>query len=50
MIEVATIWILRELEACIMEHITGGTCKSTWLKESLDWRTFADEKSEKMEN
>lgn len=50
MIELATVWILKELEGCIMELIAGGTCKRTWLKESLDWRTFADDKIEDMKN
>lgn len=44
MIEVATVWILKALEACIMENIAGRTCKRTWLTESLDLRIFADKK------
>lgn len=29
MIELAAIWILKELEICIVEHLPGGTCKES---------------------
>lgn len=50
MIELATVRVWKELDACIMEHIAGWTCRRTWLKECLDWRTFAGDKTEEIKN
>lgn len=33
MIELGTVWILKELETCIMEHIAGKTSRRGLLKE-----------------